>query len=104
MRSAPLLSRVITCDNIGEMSSLKLQKIGNSLGFRIPKETLDHLGFQTADQYELMEEDGVLLIVKRPPPSHIWTFREPELTKEDHEWLEADLSATRKKKKPRFRK
>ena len=81
------------------MSALKLQKIGNSLGFRIPKETLDQLGFQTADQYELIEEGGALLIVKRPPPPQTWTFREPELSAEDHAWLEADLSAPGKKPK-----
>lgn len=73
------------------MAALKLQKIGNSYGFRIPKQTLDHVGFSAEDQYELVEEEGVLVIVRRPLPSHLWTFREPALTDEDKRWLEADL-------------
>ncbi|MGZ3687809.1 MAG: AbrB/MazE/SpoVT family DNA-binding domain-containing protein [Bdellovibrionota bacterium] len=73
------------------MAALKLQKIGNSYGFRIPKETLEHVGFHSEDQYELIEEAGVLVIVKRPPPPETWTFHEPALTDEDKQWLEADL-------------
>jgi antitoxin component of MazEF toxin-antitoxin module len=73
------------------MAALKLQKIGNSYGFRIPKETLDHVGFHAEDKYELVEEGGVLVIVKRPPPPEKWTFQEPDLTDEDKQWLEADL-------------
>lgn len=73
------------------MAALKLQKIGNSYGFRIPKETLEHVGFHADDQYELVEEQGVLVIVKRPPPLEKWTFEMPELTEEDKRWLEADL-------------
>lgn len=73
------------------MAALKLQKIGNSYGFRVPKETLEHVGFHADDQYELIEEEGVLVIVKRPPPSGTWTFREPDLTDEDKQWLESDL-------------
>lgn len=73
------------------MPALKLQKIGNSYGFRIPKETLDHVGFHADDLYELVEEEGVLLIVKRPPPTQKWTFREADLTDEDKQWLEAGL-------------
>ena len=78
------------------MAELKLQKIGNSYGFRIPKETLDHLEFTSGDRYELIEEEGVLVIVKRPPPPEKWTFREPELTDEDTRWLEADLGEKKK--------
>lgn len=73
------------------MSSVKLQKIGNSYGFRIPKETLEQAGFHATDQYEVIEEDGVLVIVKLPPPSAKWTFKEPDLSDEDSQWLEADL-------------
>ena len=81
------------------MAVLKLQKIGNSYGFRIPKEALEHAGFHAEDQYELVEEKGVLVIVKRPPPSNLWTFREPELTDEDQKWIEADLGEKSEKGK-----
>jgi antitoxin component of MazEF toxin-antitoxin module len=81
------------------MSALKLQKIGNSFGFRIPKETLDQLGFSAEDQYELIEERGSLVIVKRRPPLAQWTFREPDLSSEDLSWLEADLGEDPGKKK-----
>jgi antitoxin component of MazEF toxin-antitoxin module len=73
------------------MAAVKLQKIGNSFGFRVPKEMLEHAGFSTDDQYELVEESGVIVIVKRPPPPERWTFREPDLSEEDQQWLETDL-------------
>ncbi len=73
------------------MAALKLQKIGNSYGFRIPKDTLDQAGFRASDKFELIEEAGVLVIVKCPPPVNKWRFNEPELTDEDSNWLDADL-------------
>lgn len=81
---------VITCYNI-LMSSAKLQKIGNSFGFRVPKNELEVAGFDESFDYELIAEKGVILLVKKRPHSTKWVFKDSALSKEDREWLESNL-------------
>ncbi|MBY0518509.1 MAG: hypothetical protein K2P81_16475 [Bacteriovoracaceae bacterium] len=74
------------------MGALKLQKIGNSLGFRISKSDLEKAGFDTNCEYELIAEKGVIILVnKRSPPSK-WKFPQSKIEPEDVEWLDAKLS------------
>jgi hypothetical protein len=71
------------------MSTAKLQKIGNSLGFRISKNDLDIAGFEENSDYELIAEKGVIVLVKKRPHASKWVFKDTALTKEDKQWLES---------------
>lgn len=73
------------------MSQAKLQKIGNSLGFRVSKNDLDIAGFDESFDYELIAEKGIILLVKKRPHSSKWVFKDTALSKEDREWLESNL-------------
>lgn len=73
------------------MSAVKLQKIGNSLGFRVPKTDLDAAGFEENSEYELIAEKGVILLVKKRPHHSKWSFKDTSLSKEDRQWLESKL-------------
>lgn len=82
--------KVITCYNFS-MSSAKLQKIGNSFGFRVSKNDLEAAGFDESFDYELIAEKGVILLVKKRPHSSKWVFKDTALSKEDRAWLESNL-------------
>jgi hypothetical protein len=73
------------------MSQAKLQKIGNSFGFRVSKNDLEAAGFDESFDYELIAEKGVILLVKKRSHSSKWVFKDTALSKEDKEWLESDL-------------
>lgn len=73
------------------MSAAKLQKIGNSLGFRISKGDLETAGFDESFDYELIAEKGVIMLVKKRPHATKWVFKDTSLSKEDREWLESNL-------------
>jgi len=73
------------------MSQAKLQKIGNSLGFRVSKNDLEAAGFDENSDYELIAEKGVILLVKKRPHASKWIFKNTALSKEDREWLESNL-------------
>lgn len=73
------------------MSHAKLQKIGNSLGFRVSKQDLETAGFDDSFEYELIAEKGVILLVKKRPHSSKWVFKDTALSKEDRKWLESNL-------------
>lgn len=78
------------------MRQAKLQKIGNSLGFRIPKSELEQAGFDETFDYEIIAEKGVILLVKKRPHHTKWSFKDTALTKEDIEWLESKLESENK--------
>lgn len=80
------------------MSAAKLQKIGNSLGFRISKPELEAAGFDEEGDYELIAEKGVIMIVKKRPHSSKWFFKDTALTGEDTQWLESKLESGNKKR------
>lgn len=75
------------------MAQAKLQKIGNSLGFRISKSDLELAGFEEDSDYEIIAEKGVIVLVKKRPHASKWVFKNTALTKEDKEWLESKLEA-----------
>lgn len=78
------------------MSQAKLQKIGNSLGFRVPKAELEVAGFDESFDYEIIAEKGVILLVKKRPHHTKWKFKDTALSKEDIEWLESKLESGNK--------
>ena len=73
------------------MGTLKLQKIGNSQGFRISKADLEKAGFDDSCEYELIAEKGVLILVKKKTHPSKWRFPSPQFESEDHEWMNADF-------------
>lgn len=73
------------------MGAVKLQKIGNSLGFRVGKADLESAGFDEDCDYELIAEKGVIILVKKRPHHSKWSFKDTGLSKEDRDWLEAKL-------------
>ncbi len=73
------------------MSQVKLQKIGNSLGFRVSKSDLEAAGFDDSFDYELIAEKGIIVLVKRRPPRSKWIFKDTDLSPEDIQWLESKL-------------
>lgn len=73
------------------MGQAKLQKIGNSLGFRVSKSELEKAGFEENSEYEIVAEKGVILFVKKRPHHTKWVFKDTSLSKEDQKWLEAKL-------------
>jgi antitoxin component of MazEF toxin-antitoxin module len=78
------------------MSSAKLQKIGNSLGFRISKHDLEAAGFDENSEYELVAEKGIILLLKRRSHHSKWSFKNTGLTAEDRQWLESKLESGNK--------
>lgn len=73
------------------MSNVKLQKIGNSLGFRVSKADLEAAGFDDSFEYELIAEKGIIVLIKRRPPRSKWTFKDTSLSQEDIQWLESKV-------------
>jgi antitoxin component of MazEF toxin-antitoxin module len=69
------------------MSAVKLQKIGNSLGFRIAKQDLESAEFDESCDYELIAEKGVIILVKKRAHHSKWTFKDTALSKEDKDWI-----------------
>lgn len=73
------------------MSAAKLQKIGNSLGFRVGRSDLETAEFEENCDYELIAEKGIILLVKKRPHASQWVFKDTALSKEDKAWLESKL-------------
>jgi antitoxin component of MazEF toxin-antitoxin module len=73
------------------MGAIKLKKHGNSYGFTIPSSALNQAFFEIDDEYEMMISKNSITFVKRRPHQKNWEFADSKLTKEDKDWLEADL-------------
>ena len=74
------------------MGQAKLQKIGNSFGFRISKNDLEAAEFDESSEYEIIAEKGVIMLLKKQPHHTNWQFNNTKLSKEDHEWLNSKLT------------
>lgn len=74
------------------MSTLKIRKVGNSLGVIFPKEIQETLKISEGDVIDVttLENNKVVLDAHLPHHSK-WTFADAELSKEDQDWLNADL-------------
>jgi hypothetical protein len=80
------------------MGAVKLQKIGNSFGFRISKGDLEVAGFDADCDYDLIAEKGVILLVKKRAHASDWVFKDTDLSEEDLSWLESRLEVRNKKR------
>ncbi len=75
------------------MTSLKIRKVGNSLGVLLPKEIQEELELREGDILELTKISNKKILLESPLPHHSeWKFKDGnELSQEDSDWLEADL-------------
>jgi putative addiction module antidote len=75
------------------MTALKIRKVGNSLGVILPKEIQEELELFEGDILELTKIANKKVLLETPLPHNSnWKFEGTDkLTKEDSEWLEADL-------------
>ncbi len=74
------------------MSSLKIRKVGNSLGVIFPKEIQDSLNIVEGDIIDVTSIENNKIIIEAHLQHHSkWKFSNAELSKEDQDWLDADL-------------
>ncbi len=75
------------------MSSIKIRKIGNSLGLILPKEIQDSLEVAEGDLIEFTHIENKKVLLESSLPHHSqWKFKGVnELSKDDKDWLDADL-------------
>ena len=74
------------------MSSLKIRKVGNSLGVIFPKEIQDSLNIVEGDIIDVTSIENNKIIIEAHLQHHSkWKFSNTELSKEDNDWLNADL-------------
>jgi hypothetical protein len=76
------------------MTRTPIVPLGDSRGIQIPEEMLDAMGSPNAVLLEL--RDGMLIVHPVPNPRAGWDdpsmWKHAKLTREDREWLAADLS------------
>ncbi len=74
------------------MSTLKIRKVGNSLGVIFPKEIQQTLQISEGDLIDVTSLGDHKVVLDAHLSHHSrWTFADTELTDEDREWLNADL-------------
>jgi len=74
------------------MSTLKVRKVGNSLGVIFSKEIQDTLKIAEGDVIDVTAIGGNKIILDAHLPHHSqWTFPKADLNKEDRDWINADL-------------
>jgi|GEM_PF-1322332 putative addiction module antidote len=75
------------------MTSLKIRKVGNSLGIILPKEIQDTMEVSEGDVIELTKISKKKMLLETLLHHHSeWKFEESsELSEEDKEWLDSDF-------------
>ncbi len=74
------------------MSSIKIRKVGNSLGVIFPKEIQEALNITEGDAIDVTVLGGNRVVLDSHLPHHSnWTFKDEKLSSEDQKWLDADL-------------
>ncbi len=74
------------------MTSLKIRKIGNSVGVILSKEVQEVLNISEGDYIDVISIGNNKVILESRLPHHSqWTFKDTNLNKEDQKWTEADL-------------
>jgi putative addiction module antidote len=80
------------------MSSLKIRKVGNSLGVIFPKEVQDILNISEGDIIDVSTFGANKILLSAHLPHHSqWVFKESALSKEDAAWVDADLEEDHEK-------
>jgi antitoxin component of MazEF toxin-antitoxin module len=79
-----------------ESRTIRVNRWGNGLGIRLPKEFIDKAGITETSRVEIRLADNVLMITRaKEPRKHIpladrlkdWDSKPYELASEDSEWL-----------------
>ena len=74
------------------MSTLKIRKVGNSLGVIFPKEIQETLNISEGDVIDVTSVENNKVILESHLQHHSkWKFTNTELSQEDKAWLNADL-------------
>jgi antitoxin component of MazEF toxin-antitoxin module len=74
------------------MSTLKIRKVGNSLGVIFPREVQETLNISEGDIIDVTTIGTNKVVLDSHLPHHSkWTFKDPALTAEDTAWIDADL-------------
>jgi len=74
------------------MSTLKIRKVGNSLGVIFSREIQETLNITEGDVIDVTTLGGNKVVLDSHLPHHSkWMFKDTELTAEDSQWLDADL-------------
>ncbi len=74
------------------MSSLKIRKVGNSLGVIFSKEIQDTLNISEGDLIDVTTSSNNKIILDSHLQHHSkWKFDDAALSKEDASWINADL-------------
>lgn len=77
------------------MLTVSVVSVGNSRGIRIPKKFLEEMG--SPDTVTLDVKDGLLIVAPVAHPRMGWddpkAWRKSKPTRQDLEWLDADLIA-----------
>lgn len=74
------------------MSTLKIRKVGNSLGVIFSKEIQDTLKIAEGDVIDVTALTGNKVILDARLPHHsLWAFSNVGLSEEDRQWLDSDL-------------
>jgi putative addiction module antidote len=75
------------------MTSLKIRKVGNSLGLILPKEIQETLEVSEGDIIELTKIGSKKILLETPLQHHSeWKFENTsELNSEEKEWLDSDF-------------
>lgn len=76
------------------MLTVSVVPVGNSRGIRIPKKLLEEMGSPEAVSLDV--KDGVLIVAPVDHPRKGWddpkAWRNAKPTRQDREWLDADLA------------
>lgn len=74
------------------MSTVKIRKVGNSLGVIFPKEIQETLNISEGDVIDVTSVGDNKVILDSHLSHHSkWTFKNPKLNSEDKKWVDADL-------------
>ena len=73
------------------MSSLKIRKVGNSLGVIFSKEIQETLNISEGDLIDVTTTSNKIILDSHLPHHSNWKFENTALSKEDKTWVDADL-------------
>lgn len=73
------------------MSSLKIRKVGNSLGVIFSKEIQETLNVSEGDLIDVTTAANKIILDSHLPHHSKWKFEDASLSHEEKTWIDADL-------------
>lgn len=73
------------------MSSLKIRKVGNSLGVIFSKEIQETLNVSEGDLIDVTTTSNKIILDSHLPHHSSWKFEDTALSNEDKKWIDAEL-------------